>query len=921
MAIALLLAGSLLPSSDLITTAVAATPAVATTVDPPAGIKQVRSLNGITEYRLDNGLTVLLSPDASKQTITVNMVYLVGSRHEGYGETGMAHLLEHLLFKGTPRHPNIPQELTEHGARPNGTTSFDRTNYYETFQATDANLEWALDLEADRMVNSFVAKKDLDSEMTVVRNEFEIGENNPQGVLSKRTLSTAFIWHNYGNSPIGAREDIENVPIERLQAFYRKYYQPDNATLIVTGKFEENKILGLIQKHFGAIAKPKRQLQLTYTAEPTQDGERIVKVQRVGDVQALLTIYHVAAGSHPDFAPLQMLTEVLGNPDAGRLKKALIDTKKATSAGGFTFQLREPGAALFSAEVRRENDLNSAQETLIKTVEDFNLNPATSNELERARGSLLRRYELVLNDPERLALNLSEWTSMGDWRLFFLHQDRLKAVTTNDITRVAKTYFKSSNRTIGQFIPTSEIDRAEIPPTPDIATMIKDYRGKEDVATGENFDPSPANIEGRMIRKTLSNGLKLLLLPKKTRGNTVNVALNLHFGDEQTLFNRTTAGSLVPDLLMRGTQKRTREQIKDELNRLKATMFVGGEAAQAFARIEAKRETLVDTVKLLTEVLREPAFPTTEFDLLKEEQLAAIERQRSEPTDLANQTLSRYIRASYPKGHPNYRPTFEESIQNLKATSLDDLKNFYRDFYGASHAELAIVGDFDVEATTKLLEQSLGNWQSGKPFKEVVTPYENLAPTNQQIETPDKASAAYFGVQLLKLRDTDPDYPAMVIANSMLGGGFLHSRLETRVRQKEGLSYTVFSSVFATSEEQPFGLLFVLALYAPENLARLEQSIREELDKVVQQGFTAEELAGAKVGYLQQRQVSRSQDNELSGRLAGSAQYNRTLAYDASLEEKIQNLTIEQVNATVRKYIDPSKFIIVKAGDFAKKKK
>jgi zinc protease len=185
----------------------------------PQGVERVTSVEGIVEYRLatDCGL-----PDLSKQTITVNITYLVGSLHENYGETGMAHLLEHLLFKGTPKHPDVPKELSEHGSRPNGTTWLDRTNYFETFQANEPNLDWALDLEADRMVNSFVARKDLDSEMTVVRNEFEAGENNPMRVLMQNTLAAAFLWHNYGKSTIGARSDIENVSIERLQAFYRK---------------------------------------------------------------------------------------------------------------------------------------------------------------------------------------------------------------------------------------------------------------------------------------------------------------------------------------------------------------------------------------------------------------------------------------------------------------------------------------------------------------------------------------------------------------------------------------------------------------------------------------------------------------------------------------------------------------------------
>src|SRR5688572_22465667 len=273
------LATSVIVSLALAVPAWAARKPKAPPAPPPAAVpaapERVTSVEGITEYKLANGLRVLLFPDPSKQTITVNMTYLVGSRHENYGETGMAHLLEHLVFKGTPRHPDIPTELTSHGSRPNGTTSWDRTNYFETFNATEENLRWALDLEADRMVNSFIAKKDLDSEMTVVRNEFEMGENSPFRVLLQRVMSTAYLWHNYGKSTIGSRADLENVPIDRLQAFYKNYYQPDNAVLLVAGKIEETSTLQLVNEYFGKIPRPSRKIQHTYTLDPLQDGERL----------------------------------------------------------------------------------------------------------------------------------------------------------------------------------------------------------------------------------------------------------------------------------------------------------------------------------------------------------------------------------------------------------------------------------------------------------------------------------------------------------------------------------------------------------------------------------------------------------------------------------------------------------------------
>ncbi|HYE38885.1 MAG TPA: pitrilysin family protein, partial [Ramlibacter sp.] len=289
-----------------------------------AAPQKVQTIEGVTEYRLPNGLRVLLLPDPGVDTITVHITYLVGSRHESYGEKGMAHLLEHLLFKGSKRHPDPKGEAAQRGARWNGTTSLDRTTYFETFAATADNLDWALSMEADRMVNSFVRKSDLDSEMTVVRNEFEMGENSPGSVLYQRMQQLAFQWHNYGNPIIGARSDIEQVPIDRLQAFYRTWYQPDNALLKIAGRFDEKQALELVQRYFGDIPKPQRKLPGLYTQEPTQDGERNVELRRVGDHQMVQVLYRVPAAAHPDYPAVDVLVRVLGDVPSGRLHRALV---------------------------------------------------------------------------------------------------------------------------------------------------------------------------------------------------------------------------------------------------------------------------------------------------------------------------------------------------------------------------------------------------------------------------------------------------------------------------------------------------------------------------------------------------------------------------------------------------------------------
>lgn len=881
----------------------------------PKGIRHVTTVEGITEYQLVNGLRILLFPDPSKPTITINITYLVGSLHESYGETGMAHLLEHLLFKGSVKHPNIPKELTEHGASPNGSTWFDRTNYYETFTATDENLEWALDLEADRMINSFVAKRDLDSEMTVVRNEFENSENSPLQILIQRTLSTAFLWHNYGKSTIGARSDIENVSIDRLQTFYHKYYQPDNAVLLVAGRFDQEKTLALISKKFSSIPRPERILQQPYTSEPTQDGERSVTLRRVGDVQLLLAAYHIPAGSHPDFAALDVLTQVLADTPSGRLHKSLVETKKASSIFGFNFQLNDPGVTMLAARIRQEDSLKAARRILLETIENISNEPPTEKEVVRARTQLLKGIDLALNDANRIGLTLSEWVAMGDWRLFFLHRDRIKKVTLADVKRVAATYLKVSNRTLGQFIPSLEPHRAKIPAKPDIPAMLKHYTGDSPVSVGEAFDPSPNNIESRVQRLSIGPNLKVALLPKKTRGGSVFASINLHFGNEESLMHASATSELTGAMLMRGTINHTRQEIQDKFDQLKVRGQVFGSTTSATAVFETVKENLPSVLELVGEILRHPSFSREEFETLKEAQLANIEQQRNDPQRIVSKAFRRYLKP-YPKGHVHYLPTFDEEIKDIKATKLEELKQFHKNFYEASQGEIGISGDFNAKKIAGILKKLFGDWKSPIQYKRVKDPYKEIAPINQSFETPDKANAVFFAGMVLPIRDDSTEYPALVLGNYMLGGGFLNSRLALRIRQKEGLSYGIRAYLGANSKDQR-GSLTVVAITAPQNIEKLESVFLEELQRVLNDGFTTEELAAAKSGYLQTRQVNRAQDRTLAGILTSRLFQKRTLIWDEQFEKKIAALTNDEILITLRQYLDPAKLIIMKAGDFA----
>ncbi|HKU91200.1 MAG TPA: pitrilysin family protein [Steroidobacteraceae bacterium] len=882
---------------------------------PAAPPERVTTVEGITEYRLANGLRVLLFPDASKQTVTVNITYLVGSRHENYGETGMAHLLEHMVFKGSTNHKEILTELAAHGARPNGTTSWDRTNYFETFNASEENLRWALSLEADRMVNSFIAKKDLDSEMTVVRNEYEMGENNPVGVLFKRVLSVAYDWHNYGNMPIGARSDIEGVPIERLQAFYKTYYQPDNAILLVAGKIDEPKTLALVQEYYSPIPRPARVLPAQHTIEPVQDGERLITLRREGDTQVAVAAYHSAPGSHEDSVALAVLGRVLADAPAGRLYKALVEPGKAAAVFPAQLALQDASMVGFAAQVRDGTPLDPALNLLLDTIEKPAAKPVTAEEVERARNQILKQIELSLNNSEQVGLTLSDWEGMGDWRLMFINRDRLRKVSVEDVNRVWATYFKASNRTVGKFLPTKGPDRVEPPARPDVLALVKDYQGDTARTAGEEFDASPANIEARTTRHELPGGLKIAMLPKKTRGGSVFVGIALRFGDLKTLANQGEVPTFATTMLMRGTAKHTRQQLQDELDRLKARVNVNGWGSGMYVHVETTRENLAAVMPLIAEVLREPAYDPKELEQLRTEMLAGIEQQRSDPGAIAS-TAFQQATKPYPKGDIRHPDGIEEGIVNVKAVTREQVQKFHRTFFGAQPAQVSAVGDFDAAAFEKQVGELLGGWKAPTPFTRTTNDYFDVPAQTKTFETPDKAQAIYIAGMNLNLRDDDPDYPALMFGNYMLGGGFLNSRLLTRIRVKEGLSYGVGSQLGA-DELDKSGNFSVFAIYAPQNLGKLEQALKEELTRALAEGFTADEIAQAKSGWIQGRNVERSQDSGLAGKLQHYQFIGRTFAWDAEFEKKVMALDAAQIKAALNKYIDPAKFVVMKAGDFA----
>lgn len=885
-------------------------PPPAWAADAAPAAKRITTVEGVTEYRLANGLQVLLYPDPAKPTVTVNVTYKVGSRQESYGETGMAHLLEHLIFKGSKKHPAPEKEFNRRGFRNNASTSFDRTNYFSTFQATDDNLRWALDWKADAMVNSFIARKDLDSEMTVVRNEFEMGENQPFQVMYHRMLGVMFAWHNYGNPVIGNRSDIENVRIENLRAFYRTYYQPDNAVLTIAGRFDAPRTLRLIDETFGRIPRPKRVLPPLWTVEPTQDGERGFVVRRKGDLQLVLIGYRIPSLLSESAPALSAATEILGDTPNGRLHRELVQKGLAAQVFAWPLLLRDPGLAMFGAVVKKGDPIEPVRERMIEVIEQgFAAQPPLDEEMTRMRQDNATSYERALADPQQFGIMLSEYIAAGDWRLFFHARDRIDAVAAGDVAREATRFFRRDNRTVGLFLPEDDPQRAEVPPPLAPAALLAGFKPRPAVAAGEAFDPSPQNIDAR-TRRLAFGELKVALLPKKNRGETVSVLIQPRWGDVQSLHGKAVIASLTDAMIGRGTAKLTRQQIADEMTRLKMEGSVRG--------FRSDRANLAEALRLAAHVLREANFPAAEFEQLKRETITGLQAQLSDPQARSRDALARHF-DTYPVGDPRAYVPLEERIRAIEAASLDDVKRFHENFWGTARGEIVIVGDFDDRAAEALVKELFAGWASKAPYARILAEPREVPPARLAVDTPDKENAFYRARIDLDLRDDDPDYPALVLADHVFGGGgMLANRLIDRVRQRDGISYGASSWLNVSSRDRGSNWQ-IGGLVAPQNVARFEQAVREEIERMRKDGLTDKEIADARSGLLQERLLNRSSDRALAATWSQYLDLGRSFTgFSAPFEARLKALSAAEVNAALRRHLDPAKMTVVIAGDAGK---
>lgn len=883
------------------------------------GYTSIKEMGGIEEYRLNsNDLSVLLMEDHSAPVLTFMVTYRVGSRNEVTGTTGATHLLEHLMFKGTDKYnrednTGLDALLQNRGALLNATTWLDRTNYYENLPSE--HLELVVDIEADRMRNLWLREEDRRPEMTVVRNEFERGENSPFSALNKAIWSTAIIAHPYHHSTIGWRSDIEGVPIEKLRDFYDTYYWPNNATVTVIGDFERAEALSLIKKYFGAIPRSPNPIPEVYTEEPEQQGARKVTVKRSGQLGVVGIGFKAPEGAHPDYQALSVLDNILTNGKTSRLYKKLVDPGKATNLFNFYFPFRDPSLFVSYAFLAPGSTHEEVEQILWDEFNNIKENGVTQDEVNRAVNQITAQTAFDRDGSFSIASQINEAIAMGDWTFYVRYPEEVKSVTPERVQEAVNKYFTEDKSTTGYFIPKRPGGGNQAAPASSSRADLESklyYRNHNFEAAGtgnmgpaEEVPVSETNLADK-IRKAEIGDIEVYSMKTGVQ-NVVTITGSLAAGDWYSPASNSMIADLTGNMLDQGTESRDKFQIAEELENIGASINFSVDAHSLNFNAQCLTEDLPKVMALLAEQLREPAFDSEELEKLKIQRKGAFQRSLESTNFMASTKLSQIL---YPENHPNYRTPVDQLLRDIDATTPDDLKKFHKEYYGPKSLKIVAVGDLDSEKVEAEVRKVFSGWNGGITYKKA-TPAPSSQKTDELVFMEDKTSVTVNMGLPLGIDEEHPDYLPLMLGTYVLGGNF-SARLMSTVRDKEGLTYGIGSSLSGT--ELSDGNWRLSATFAPDLLDRGMASTMREIRDWVENGITVEELNAKKTTISGSAKVRLATTRGLANYIHDFALRGKPVSYADQYFEDIEALTLGQVNEAIKKYVDLDRLVVVKAG-------
>lgn len=912
-------------------TALLVSPSPAATPSPAnvAGFKFVKTVGQISEYTLEtNGLQVLLMPEHSAPVLTFMVTYRVGSRNEVTGTTGATHLLEHLMFKGTNKFQRakgngIDQLLERAGAVYNATTYLDRTNYYANIG--NDRLALVVEVEADRMRNLLLKESDRQPEMTVVRNEFERGENNPFQALIKEIFQGAYVAHPYHHSTIGWRSDIEKVSIEKLHEFYDTFYWPDNATISVIGDFQPADALNLIKQFYGAIPRAPKPIPPMYTEEPAQSSARRVGVKRAGQLGVVAIGHKTPAATHADYPALTVLSAILTDGKNSRLYRTLTDKNLTTAVQSFVGFFHDPSLHITFAALAPSAKHDEVEKIALEEIERLKKDGVTDLEVSTAINKILADAAFQRDGSFNIAGNLNECIAVGDWTTYYSIEEKTKKVTPADVKRVANTYFLEDQSTTGWFIPVEESDDA----APHAVAPQKPSRSAPHPSDGPYYyrDPAlataatpssaaeaaagasamPAGGFAANVKRERIAGIDVLLYKTGVQ-DVVTLRASLPAGDALSPDQNLAIATLTGSLLDKGTLKQDKFAISQKLESVGATLHFSVENYTLSISGQCLKKDVPLVVSLLAEQLREPAFAAEEFEKVKKQIAGSLRRSLESPDFRAQEAFNRAV---YPAGHPNRDASVSEMLSATESATLQQVKAFHASHYGPKNFIIVAVGDLDAAALKENIAVAFKDWSGGADIPKAPAARNLDAPREQTVFMAEKPSVTVVFGQPTGLKYTDPDYQALRLGTAVLGSGFT-GRLMANVRDKEGLTYGIGSNL--ANDTYNAGDWKITATFAPALLDKGLESTRRQLTEWYNQGITAEELELRKTNLIGSFKVNLATTTGLANQLLVTAARGYDPSFLDRYPDMINSLTREQVNAAIKKYLDPKSMVLIQAG-------
>jgi len=886
-----------------------------------SGFDYIKSSGGIDEYLLKkNSLKVLLMEDHSAPVVTFMVTYHVGSRNEAVGHTGSTHLLEHLMFKGSRKFNKengkpIWTVLQNVGAQINATTWLDRTNYFELLPSE--HLERAVQIEADRMRNAFLRDEDRQPEMTVVRNEFERGENDPWDALDKNIWATAYQAHPYHHSTIGWKTDIENVSTERLKEFYDTYYWPNNATVTIIGDFEQKDALNMVKRHFGKHRASSHEIPEMYTEEPEQQGPRRLIVKRSGQTGIVGIAHKSPEGIHNDTYSLQILSKVLGGGKSSRLYKKIVDKGLATGLYMWDFPFKDNGLFITYVFMTPGADHEEIEKIVLDEYASIQTKGIKKDELNRAKAQINSEMAFSRDGSYSIASALNEAIATGDWTFYTTYAEKINGVKQADVKEVAKKYLLEDQSTTGYFIPKSGSSGSGGPEARGVhQPMNWRPEGSADVnattlsnASNGSSAAGGAAISSQVEKSQPLKGITLYTMPTPVK-DVVTIRGSILGGDEFSPESNPMIADLTAAMLDEGTKSHNKHEISEMLESVGASVGFSSGLYRVNFSAQCLSKDVQMVLNLIAEQLKEPAFNEEDLANVKRRYVGNLKRAKE---NTRRQAMGQFRRTLYPKGHPNYSVDSDAQIQFVEEITSGDLDAYHKNNYGLGSMIISSVGDLDAKKMTSGVQKAFKGWKTSSLKKGTSETSANATEGSTEFVTiNDKTSADMVIGTPIGIDRDHPDYYPLVLGNYILGGNF-SARLMQTVRDKEGLTYGIGSRVSGVDSGND-GYWYVSGTFAPDLLNKGKTSAMRQIKAWVNKGVSAEELENKKTTLTGSYKVGLATTSGLAGQILANAERGRELSFLDAYPGIINGISLKDVNTAIQKYITVKNLVIVAAG-------